>query len=409
MDFGDGLAQGPDLAAAAETAVAQALAPLGGRRPDLLAVFVCDADPDRIALAGERAMAAAGARVALGCGAGGVIGDARGVESRPAVAVWAAVLPNASLTPFRLDAVRTDTGVTVGGLPTRLRAATDDHDRGDQGSGDQGSGDQGSGDQAVVLLADPYTFPVQGFVEQSGDALGGLPVVGGLAAGARGPGSTRLFLDGSVHERGAVGVIVGGDVQVRTLVSQGCRPIGPTMTVTRAEGPHLLELAGTPAYAKLEQIVRDLEPAEQTLVARGLHLGVAMNEYAEAHERGDFLVRGVVGADPDAGSVTVGDVVEIGRTVRFQVRDAATAGEDLDALLATLRTQGEIDGALLFSCNGRGQAMFGDAGADHDVTAVRRGLEPAGVAGFFAAGEIGPVAARNHVHAYTASVLAFGR
>lgn len=382
-DFGDGLAQGSDLLAAAETAVAQATAPLGGRRPDLLAVFVCHGDPEVVAAAGERAMEVAGARVGLGCGAGGVIGDTRGVESSPAVAVWAAVLPGARLTPFRLDATRTDDGITVGGMPERAED-----------------------DAVAVLLADPYTFPIQGFVEQSGDALGGLPLVGGLAAGSTGPGSTRLFLDGQVWHRGVVGVLVGGDVQVRTLVSQGCRPIGPTMTVTRAEGPHLQELAGTPAYAKLEQIVRDLDEAERDLVAHGLHLGVAMNEYAETHDRGDFLVRGVVGADPDAGTVTVGDIVEVGRTVRFQVRDAASADEDLEALLSGFRAQGDVDGALLFSCNGRGRAMFPDA--DHDVVAVRQSLGPSGVAGFFAAGEIGPVAARNHLHAFTASVLAFG-
>jgi small ligand-binding sensory domain FIST len=255
-------------------------------------------------------------------------------------------------------------------------------------------------------LADPYTFPIQGFVEQSADVLGGLPLVGGLASGPGGAGGTRLFLDGVVHERGVVGVTIGGDVRVRTLVSQGCRPIGPTMTVTAADGPHLQGLAGTPAYAKLEEIVRGLDESEQQMVAKGLHLGVAMDEYADDHRQGDFLIRGVVGADPEQGTVTVGDVVEVGRTVRFQVRDATSADADLDWLMTRFRGEGETAGALLFSCNGRGRAMFPDAG--HDVDALRRGLHPEGVAGFFAAGEIGPVAARNHLHAFTASVLAFG-
>jgi small ligand-binding sensory domain FIST len=380
--FGDGLAQGADLLAAAETAVAQATAPLGGRRPDLLTVFVCHPDPDEMGRAGARAMEVAGARVAIGCSAGGVIGDGRGVEARPAVAVWASVLPGAVLTPFRLEASRTETGIVVGGMPARTDT-----------------------DAAALLLADPYTFPIQGFVEQSGEALGGLPLVGGLASGPGGSGATRLFLDGVVHERGVVGVTIGGDVRIRTLVSQGCRPIGPTMTVTAAEGPHLQELAGQPAYRKLEQIVRELDEAEQQMVAQGLHLGVAMDEYADDHRQGDFLIRGVIGADPEQGTVTIGDVVEVGRTVRFQVRDAASADADLDWLMTRFRGEGATGGALLFSCNGRGRAMFPDA--DHDVAALRRGLSPEGVAGFFAAGEIGPVAARNHVHAFTASVLAF--
>ncbi|WP_285654174.1 FIST N-terminal domain-containing protein [Actinomycetospora sp. NBRC 106375] len=382
-DYGDGLAQGADLVAAAENAVSQATAPLGGRRPDLLALFVCHPDPAEIARAGERAMEVAGARVAVGCSAGGVIGDGRGVEAAPAVAAWAGALPEATFTPFHLDASRTDTGIVVGGMPARTDA-----------------------DEVALVLADPYTFPIQGFVEHSGTALKGLPMVGGLASGPGGAGGTRLFLDGKVYERGVVGVTIGGDVRVRTLVSQGCRPVGLAMTVTAAEGPHLQGLAGQPAYRKLEQIISELDEAEQQMVAQGLHLGVAMDEYADDHRQGDFLIRGVVGADPDEGTVTVGDVVEVGRTVRFQVRDAASADADLDWLMTRFRGEGGTAGALLFSCNGRGRAMFPDA--DHDVLAVRRGLEPQGVAGFFAAGEIGPVAARNHLHAFTASVLAFG-
>jgi small ligand-binding sensory domain FIST len=396
--FGDGLAQGPDLLAAAETAVAAATAPLAGRRPDLLGVFVSHPDPDTAAAAGARAMEVAGATTAFGCRASGVIGDGRGIEDTPAVAVWAATLPDVRVTPFRLQAARHENGISVGGMPM----PADD-------------------DAVAVLLADPFTFPAQGFVEQSDTALGGLPLIGGLATAPTGtsalgpgrpaPGGARLFLDGETHSGGAVGVMLGGAVAVRTLVSQGCRPIGPTMTVTEAGGSELHALAGTPAYRKLEEILRDLSEEDRELALRGLHLGVAIDEYAEAHGRGDFLIRGVVGADEDTGTVTVGDVVEVGTTVRFHVRDATTAGEDLDALMAATADEGPVGGALLFSCTGRGRVMFGEpdsehGGASHDVRAVRRGLAPR-VAGFFADGEIGPVASKNHLHGFTASVLAF--
>jgi small ligand-binding sensory domain FIST len=167
-----------------------------------------------------------------------------------------------------------------------------------------------------------------------------------------------------------------------------------------------------PAYRKLEEILRDLGESDRELALQGLHLGIAIDEYADAHGRGDFLIRGVLGADEDTGTVTVGDVVEVGRTVRFHVRDATTAGEDLDALMAATGDEGPAGGALLFSCTGRGRVMFGEpdsvhGGASHDVRAIRRGLAPR-VAGFFADGEIGPVAAKNNLHGFTASVLAFG-
>ncbi len=379
--FGDGVAIGPDLLGAAETAVKQAIAPLG-QRPDLAFVFVCGDDPDMVAEAARRAMRAADARTVLGCTASGVIGGSRGVEETSAVSAWAGVLPNARIEPFRLETVRTDERLVVIGMP------------------------EGQDDDVVgVLLADPYSFPVDAFVERSGDVLPGLPLVGGLAGGGGGPGSVRLFVDDEVIDSGAIGVVIGGPIVAATLVSQGARPIGPTMVVTKAEDNILYELAGVPALAKLEQIIAELTADEQSLAARGLLIGVAMDEYAEEHEQGDFLVRGVVGADTDENAIAIGDVVEIGRTVRFQVRDAGAAEDDLTELLDRFDLP-SVEGALLFSCNGRGRAMFPTS--DHDIEVVRRTLTAGGVGGFFAAGEIGPVGGRNHVHGFTASILAFG-
>jgi len=181
------------------------------------------------------------------------------------------------------------------------------------------------------------------------------------------------------------------------------------MTVTAADGNVILELAGLPALRKLEGILENLDPVEQALATKGLQIGIAMDEYAEEHEQGDFLVRGIAGADDDRQGIVVGDLVSVGSTVRFQLRDAAAADEDLRTSLERFRRSSSLDtveGALLFSCNGRGAQLF--ASADHDVAMVRDRLGVDGVAGFFAAGEIGPVGGRNHVHGLTASILAFG-
>jgi len=381
-DVADGLATGTDLVAAAGSAVGQALERLGGCRPDLLCVFVCGGNPETIVEAGATAMKIADAGTAIGCSAGGVIGAGRGVEQVDAVAVWAAVLPGVEVRPIHLSAHRVGDALLVSGLPPR------------------------SGENEVgVLLADPYGFPVVPFVAHCNDTRPGLPLVGGLASGPLGPGSTKLLLDDVVRD-GAVGVLLSGPIAAHIAVSQGCRPIGPLMTVTKAERNMLVELAGMPAYRKLQQILAALPPGEQAMVLRGLHLGVAMNEYAETHERGDFLIRGILGADEQTGALVVGDAVDVGTTVRFQVLDGAAADEDLSEMLARLGESGDSKGALLFSCNGRGRAMF--PSADHDVIAVRQTLGLDAVAGFFAAGEIGPVAGRNHVHGFTASILAVG-
>jgi small ligand-binding sensory domain FIST len=381
---GDDLAVDADLVWAAERAADQAVSGLGGGTPDLAAVFVCTPEPDDAAAALQRAAERTGARTVLGCSAAGVIGGGRGVEMTSSASVWAATLPGASLRSFHLEVLRTSESIAVVGMPPQ---------RGD--------------DAAALLVADPYSFPIDAFVEQTNEVLPGLALSGGLASGLRGSGSTRLLVDGVVHDRGAVGVVLGGAVRSTALVSQGCRPVGPAMTVTAAEGNVILGLAGVPATEKLEQVVAALSPDEQAMVSGGLQVGLAMDEYAEVHARGDFLVRGVVGAEPDRHGLVVGDVVEVGRTVQFQVRDAGTADVDLrDVLRTTYDRDGhDVAGALLFSCTGRGAGLFGSA--DHDVRAVRDGLAAPGVAGFFAAGEIGPVGGRNHLHGFTASVLAF--
>ena len=394
--FGDGLAVGPDLLGAAEVAVAQALGPLAGVRPDLLVFFVCpgeDGDLEQAERAGARVMELAGARAAVGATAHGVLADGRGVERSPSVAVWAATLPGSSVTALQLTAqVAEDRTLSVGGMPT-------------------------PGPDAVVamVLADPYSFPVGGLLEQMNTTHPGFPLVGGLASAPGGTGGNRLFADGEILAGGAVGVLLGGQVRARPVVSQGCRPIGPPMVVTRAEQNTLLELAGQPAVTRLREIVGALPAAEQKLALHGLHLGVAMDEYAEEHGRGDFLIRAVLGIEQERDAVVVGDLLQVGQTVRFHVRDAAGAEQNLTELLTRAVRGGPAKGALLFSCNGRGAAMFGPevGGADHDVRVVRGSLGGDGtgtatsVAGFFAAGEIGPVGGRNHLHGFTASVLVF--
>jgi small ligand-binding sensory domain FIST len=319
----------------------------------------------------------------IGCSAAGVIGGSQGIEATSSVSVWAAVLPGVRIRAFHLEVIRTPQGMAILGLPEGEDA-----------------------DQVAVVLADPYSFPADGFVEQANDALQ-LPLVGGMATGTQGPGSTRLLLDNRVVDRGAVGVVLGGPVGAYAMVSQGCRPVGPAMTVTASKDNLLLELAGVPAISKLEQVISSLSPEDQALASGGLQVGIAMDEYAEEHERGDFLVRGILGLDRARGAIAIGDVVPIGRTVRFQVRDAASADDDLRAMLLRLRSEfAAVEGALLISCNGRGTNLF--TSADHDVLAMRQGLSTSGVAGFFAAGEIGPVAGRNHLHGFSAAVLVFG-
>jgi small ligand-binding sensory domain FIST len=258
------------------------------------------------------------------------------------------------------------------------------------------------------LLGDPFTFPADRFLKQVNQEAPGFRMVGGMASAGHEPGSNRLVLNGEVFEDGAVGLVVDGPLIVRTIVSQGCRPIGRPLIVTKVDRNIIRELGRRPALEVLREIFEGLSEDEQAQVQDGLHLGRVINEYQERFERGDFLVRNVLGADEEGG-IAINDFVRVGQTVQFHVRDAETADEDLRGLLDAERGQrpeARPRGALLFSCNGRGSRLF--AGPNHDVGLIHAVLDKnLPVAGFFAMGEIGPVGGQNFLHGFTASIVLF--
>jgi len=226
-----------------------------------------------------------------------------------------------------------------------------------------------------------------------------------MASGAQRPGGNLLIIDGVTHRGGAMGAGIGGDLRIDTVVSQGCRPVGDPVVITRVQGNAILELGRRPALEVAQAMLSRLPAEEQDLLRHGLFLGVVINEYQDSFKRGDFLVRGIMGGDPKSGAVLVGDFVRSGQTVQFHVRDAATAHEDLVELLGPQAGAGTPAGALLFSCNGRGTRMFPEP--DHDVRTTRSILGDVPVAGFFAMGELGPVGGKSFIHGHTASLALF--
>ena len=254
---------------------------------------------------------------------------------------------------------------------------------------------------AVLVLADPFTFPTDAFLERLQEDKPELAVVGGLASGSPAPGGNRLVVDDRVMTDGAVGAFLGAGVDVATVVSQGCRPIGEPLVITKAERNIVYELGGRPALERLQDVARALPEEERELLTHGVHLGRVIDESKTEFGRGDFLIRNVLGGDPSNGAIAVGELVEVGSTAQFQVRDAASADEDLRQLLTGRRAQG----ALLFTCNGRGTRLFGRP--DHDAEVVVEGLSTPAVAGMFCAGELGPVGRKNFLHGFTASVVLF--
>ncbi len=329
-------------------------------------------------------------RTLLGCGAGGTVAGARELEAGPGIVVWGASLPGAELETMHLTAEREAEGFLLLGLPESFSAPADA---------------PASPDEAMIALCDPFSFPPEELLAAVDSWRPRMPVLGGLAS-ASFAGGAVLFRDGDVHSDGAVAVRMSG-LEVLPCVSQGAGPVGPEMTITRAEANVIGELAGKPAMERLGEVIEALPMQQRQLASAGVLIGVVIDENRPEYDRGDFLVRPIIGADRESGAIAIGEHVRVGQTVRLQVRDAASADEDLrSALRAQAQALGPAGaaGALLFTCNGRGSHMFDVP--DHDAAAIQDALG-APTAGFFCAGEIGPVGGRNFLHGFTATMAVF--
>ena len=373
---------GPDALAATEAALGEIGATLGDA-PVTLAVVFLGAD---YAAQADAVRASVASRlepdVLVGVTAQGVVAANAELETGASLSIWAAALPGAICSALRYPPPA-EPHQPAGQWPEAPPQA-----------------------RALVVLADPFTFPADAFVAWLGHSAPGLPVSGGLASGSAQPGGNRLMLDDAVYHDGAIGVALGGDISVQPLVSQGCRPVGDSYVITAGERNIISELGGKPATARLQEIYGEASPADRHRMESGLHIGLVVDEYAEEHGTGDFLVRNVLGADSDRGAIAVGDLVQVGQTVRFHVRDAGSADEELRRLLAGQPQLAAADAALLFTCNGRGSRLFGEP--DHDAGLVHEAIRGAPLAGFFAAGELGSVGGRAALHGFTASILALG-
>ena len=382
--FASALSTQASVDAAFGEAGARVRASLQGERPDLVVAFASNAlAGDREGL-GRRCRAELGAEVVLGCGARGVLGDDVEHESGPALSLWAACLPGTAVRPFEVEVARDDElDAVFHGLPEVQDPAR----------------------AGILVPPDPFAFPAVDWIAAIEDRLPGVPVVGGLAVPDQGGERALLLKADGPSKAGAVGVVIEGDVEIATAVSQGCRPVGRPWVVTACDENMVLKLSGRPALEVLMEMLANLPQPEREALQRGPFIGLAVDARKSVFDRGDFLARGLMGIDKQRGGLAVADPsLRSGMSVQFLVRDPASAGEDLEhAVSSSGRARaGAESGALVFTCNGRGRRMFGEA--NHDAHHLRHALgEGTPVAGFFALGEIGPIGGRNFVHGFTTS------
>ena len=359
---------------------------LGGEAADLAVVFVSAHHEQRYDDIPGIIREQLGVKNILGCSGGGIIGNGQEVEQQPALSITVASLPDVAIDGFHIKG-----------------DALPDLDAGPQLWEDVVQVAK-SDDPQFVILADPFSFPVQNLILGLDFAFDRSAKIGGLASGARQQGGNALFLNDEVHRDGAVGLALHGNIVVDTVVAQGCRPIGSPMRITGSQRNLLQELDGKRPLDVLRELFQRLDERDRGLMRNSLFLGVVMDEFIDQPQHGDFLIRNVMGMDENSGAVAIGELLKEGQLVQFHLRDAETSAEDLVAVLeryAGENRENQAQGALLFSCLGRGQYLYGKPNHDSEVFRDKLGSVPLG--GFFCNGEIGPVSGTTFLHGYTSS------
>jgi small ligand-binding sensory domain FIST len=379
------LSTATDADDAVSEAVEQVAHGLGSRRPNVVFVFATRALAAEHAIVQARLRAEWGDTVLFGCCASGVIGAGREIEESSAVSITGAWLPNVRLTPIHVEAralppvyaerVAWHTALNLHGTP----------------------------EPEFLIISDPFSFDTEEFVRGLDRAFPSSTKVGGLASGGTQPGGSVLYLGGRTYHSGAIVLALSGEVRVDPIVAQGCRPIGEPMFVTNCHGNLLRELDGKVPRDVLAELYDRLNERDQALLGRALFVGLAMPGERPSIRAGEFLIRNVLGMDPQSGAIWVGAELEPNSIVQFHLRDALSSAQDLErALLGFEGAGSKPAAALLFSCVGRGVGLYGSA--DHDSNALKRRLGEVPIGGFFCSGEIGPVHGMTQVHGYTSAV-----
>ncbi|NVB42574.1 FIST C-terminal domain-containing protein [Pseudenhygromyxa sp. WMMC2535] len=397
MRWASAISDADDLEVAIEQSTDELQSQLEGDAPDLLLVFVSRDHQHRWhelpALLRDRFPSA----TVLGCTAGGVIGDGHELEEGPGLALTAARLPGVELTAFHIPSERTPD-------PEPDPAADP---RAERERWLRAIGIPDGPDPHLILLPDPFTWSGPELLASLDRAFPGGAKIGGLVSGGRRPGEHRMFCERSCHHRGMVGLAMRGNIEVDTIVAQGCRPVGTPLFATRRQGNVIYELDGRASVEVLQQLLDELPPEDRALAHSSLFIGVSMTTEREVYDQGDFLVRNLVGVDPTSGAIGVAAELQGNPVVQFHVRDAETSANELRELLADYaydRRAERPQVALLFSCLGRGEVLYGEP--DHDSNAIRELLDPGlPIAGFFCNAEIGPISGHTFMHGYTSAIM----
>ena len=386
MKWVSALSKQTDIDAAVQEAAEEIIRQLGKDQADLTVVFVAPQYKDFYDKIPDLVNRYLNPGLLFGCSGGGIIGNGEEVEQQAAFSITCASLPGVKIQPIYSETKELpdqDTAPSVWREWLDVKIEDQPH---------------------FIFLADPFSFRGDEFLAGVDFAYPNSKKVGGLASGAQGPDGNALYLGDKIYSNGLIGIALSGDIEVDTIVAQGCRPIGQPIKITACQDTLLKELDGKPTLEVLQDLNETLSDADKKLLQTSLFLGIEMDAMKDDPKQGDFLIRNLMGVDRESQSLAIGALLRTGQLVQFHLRDKKMSSEDLDVMLTRYLSQGHAEsasGALLFSCLGRGKYLYGEANHDTNMFQDKLGKIPLG--GFFCNGEIGPVGNATFLHGYTSS------
>jgi small ligand-binding sensory domain FIST len=392
MQWASALSSLPSLYKALDACVSEIQAQLAGRSADLVIAFISPGFSGNFQWIAPFIAERLPSGIFLGCTGGGIIGGGQEVESIPSLALVAASLPGVDLYPFYISPrdipdldSRPDRWVQALRIPEGVQPD-------------------------FILLSDGQR--ITDLLQGMDFAFPHRAKIGGLVSGAR-----YLFGQEKIYSEGSVGVGFAGNIVLDTVVAQGCRPIGPSFKITQSERHLLYALEDQPVIEVLREVLSELSDRDRELARHSLSVGILSGEVGSSFlkvndknettkETGAFLIRNLMGINSE-GAIAVGARLRPGQMIQFHIRDGRTSAEDIHLMLSRYHAENgqQARGALLFSCLGRGEQLYGVP--DHDLNCIHRYLGAIPVGGFFCNGEIGPIGAETYLHGFTSVVGLF--
>jgi small ligand-binding sensory domain FIST len=386
MKWASHLSTQNNIEACVDESVEAILSQMDGKSVDLTIIFVSPQFKDKYEDIPKLIRDRISSKHFLGCSGGGIIGGGKEAEQQAAFSMTCANLPDVEIQGIHTDTMKLPDQDTA---PSVWR---------------EWLGVDVEKNPSFIFLADPFSFQGEEFLAGVDFAYPNSSKVGGLASGAQAQGGNALYLNDKIHNNGLIGLALSGNIGMDTIVAQGCRPIGEPVKVSKCDGTLLTGMDGQPPLELLQSVYEGLDENDKSLVQTSLFLGIEMDPLKDNPQQGDFLIRNIMGVEREIGGIHVGTLLREGQLVQFHLRDKAMSAEDLKLMLTRYKANKNFkntSGALLFSCLGRGQYLYGKPNHDADMFRDHIGDIPLG--GFFCNGEIGPVGKTTFLHGYTSS------